>query len=180
MVGSHRYPESERSERSLPGRRYQKNKHTLTHPLAQLWANHPNLATNFLKVTPNIEHLKVLFKTGLTLFGGCTFSICWRQLLSACQAGHNGIIHNPLKRRQGLEKSSSYLISPEKDVKQGQETMWLLLLLLPSEREHQPAWGKVGIQQHPQRTGKAHREEAPFSLMGSELSADTKLPRCLG
>lgn len=89
-------------------------KHTLTHPLAQPWASHPNLATNVLKVTPNTEHLKVLFKTGLTLFGGCTFSVCWRQLLSVCQAGQNGIIHNLLKMRQGLEKSSSYLISPEK------------------------------------------------------------------
>lgn len=40
--------------------------------------------------------------------------------------------------------------------------------------------GKARIQHHPQRTGKSHREKAPFSLMGSELSADTELPRCWG
>lgn len=74
--------------------------HAVTRFFAQVWTNHPNLATKFFKVTPNTVCLEVLFKTGLTFFGGCTFSICRRQLLSVRQAGHNGIIHNPLKMRQ--------------------------------------------------------------------------------
>lgn len=149
----------------------------MTRPLAQLWSTYPNLATTFFKVTPNTGCLEVHFKTGLTLVGGCTFSICWRQLLSVHQARHNGIVHKPLKMRQGLEKSSSCLISSKKDVKQGSKPCGFCCCYCPVKETTNLHGGKVRTWHHPQRTGKAHREKELFSLMGSELSADTKVPQ---
>lgn len=58
---------------------------------------------------------------------------------------------------------------------------WLLLLLLPSKRDHQPAWGKSGVPASSPENRESSQGEvySPFSLMRSELSADTKLSRCL-
>lgn len=82
--------------------------------------------------------------------------------------------------RQGWWKSSTSTIFPEKDVKQEQETWWLLLLPLLTKRNHRPVQDKGGFQSNPQRrTGKAHMEKVPFSLMGNKLSADTNLNRYL-
>lgn len=73
ILGSHGDPKSRGQSRALRGGRIS---HQETHTRLQ-----PQLATLLTskKVTPNTGYFKVLCQTGLTHFGGCTFSVCWRQ-----------------------------------------------------------------------------------------------------